>query len=93
MKIEVKAVTYYTVELTEEDVEKIKDKLSKDYFYKTDISDVIFELYKSGEISLYDDGKMWVRPLSLFLSEVDHEKYPNIKEKYRFTLQDIKRVR
>ena len=57
MKIEVKAVTYYTVELTEEDVEKIKDKLSKDYFYKTDISDVIFELYKSGEISLYDDGK------------------------------------
>ena len=36
---------------------------------------------------------MWVRPLSLFLSEVDHEKYPNIKEKYRFTLQDIKSVR
>ena len=43
--------------------------------------------------SLYDDGKMWVRPLSLFLSEVDHKKYPNIKEKYRFTLQDIKSVR
>lgn len=42
---------------------------------------------------LYNDGALWIRPLDDFLGEVDHEKYPDVKQKYKFELQEIEDAR
>lgn len=51
------------------------------FYHRKEILDKKVVIY----VSLYD-GEQYTRPYDMFMSEVDHEKYPNIKQKYRFEL-------
>ncbi len=46
--------------------------------YSEDLSEYV--VYRA----LYGDGKLYVRPLDMFLSKVDKEKYPDVEQVYRF---------
>lgn len=60
------------------------------------------EIYKVSNIAMHSETAepmviyasndqpelIWCRPLTMFLSEVDHKKYPNVTQKMRFEIID-----
>jgi hypothetical protein len=57
----------------------------------------IFEHTETGEKfvayqALYKPYKKYVRPLDMFASKVDLEKYPDVLQEYRFELYDGEKV-
>lgn len=45
--------------------------------------DLVVYLCIDNDNTNHKDG-IYARPIEMFLSEVDHEKYPEVKQKYRF---------
>lgn len=52
------------------------------------VTDIAVHTETNSLMVVYKDFKnpslVWVRPLQMFLSEVDKDKYPNVKQEYRF---------
>lgn len=43
--------------------------------------------------ALYGETGLYARPYKMFIEKVDKVKYPDVKQEYRFELQNIKSVK
>ena len=73
---------------------RIYKQFKGDYYFVEDIATHSetrekYVVYRA----LYGNNDLYIRPYDMFASEVDHQKYPDIKQKYRFELQEIKSVK
>ena len=73
---------------------ELSDPQSTEYLYRIICS---AENSETGEQmivyqALYGSKRIYVRPRDMFMSETDHDKYPGIRQKYRFEQADKEEI-